>query len=320
MPGDPVGSHGSGRGRGTWPHRAGYGGIGVARARSKRDIWAEWLAEHRHGGDPEVRREMLEQLAGVRDKVLDRAAFAAGETLLDIGCGEGLIGFGALERGAGHVVFSDISEDLLDFCRETAAALGVSDRCSFVNAPAHELARLEDGSVDVVTTRSVLIYVTEKERAFREFFRVLRPGGRVSLFEPINRFGMHERRQGFWGYPSDGLHDLAERVEAVFEAIQPPADPMLDFDERDLIRWAEEAGFFPIDLALHAEVRWTDPKPWSAFLNSSGNPKIPTVAQALDEALGPGERQQFAEHLRPLVEEGRGVWRMATAYLKAVKP
>jgi arsenite methyltransferase len=292
----------------------------VADSPGNRDIWSEWLAWHRHGGDPEVRREMLKHLSGVRDKVLDRGGFSAGETLLDVGCGEGLIGFAALERGAGQVVFSDISQDLLDFCRETADALGVSDRCSFVRASAHELARMPDESVDVVTTRSVLIYVVEKEQAFREFFRVLRPGGRMSLFEPINSFGMDERRQGFWGYPSDGLHELAERVEGVYEAIQPPSDPMLDFDERDLVRLAERAGFFPIDLELHIEVRSTDPKPWEAFLNSSGNPKIPTIAQAMDEALAPDEREQFAEHLRPLVEQGRGVWRMAHAYLKAVKP
>ena len=292
----------------------------MAEKKAQRDIWAEWLSEHRCGGDPEVRREMLEKLAAVRDKVLDRAGLVAGESLLDVGCGEGLIGFGALERGAGHVVFSDISQDLLDFCRETADALGVSDRCSFVKAPAHQLGDLADSSVDVVTSRSVLIYMAEKERAFREFFRVLRTGGKVSLFEPINRFGMDERGQGFWGYPSDGLHDLAERVERVYEAIQPPSDPMLDFDERDLVRFAEEAGFFPIDLELQAEVRRTDPKPWPTFLNSSGNPKIPTIAQAMDQTLTPEEREQFAEHLRPLVEEGRGVWRMATAYLKAVKP
>jgi arsenite methyltransferase len=292
----------------------------MAENQAKRDIWAEWLSDHRHGGDPEVRREMLEHLAVVRDKVLDRAGFAAGESLLDVGCGEGLIGFGALERGAGHVVFSDISQDLLDFCRETADALGVSDRCSFVKASADDLAGLADESVDVVTTRAVLIYVDEKARAFREFFRVLRPRGRASLFEPINRFGVDERRQGFWGYPSDGLHELAERVDAVYNAIQPPTDPMLDFDERDLVRLAEGAGFFPIDLELHAEVRSTDPKPWSAFLNSSGNPKIPTIAQAMGQALAPEERETFAEHLRPLVEQGRGVWRMATAHLKAVKP
>jgi arsenite methyltransferase len=263
---------------------------------------------------------MLEQLASVRDKVLDRSGLAAGETLLDVGCGEGLIGFGALDRGAAHVVFSDVSEDLLGFCRETAEALGLVDRCSFVKAPADDLVGIEDATVDVVTTRSVLIYVAAKERSFREFMRVLRPGGRLSLFEPINRFGMCERREGFWGYPSDGLGDLAERVEGIFEAIQPPSDPMLDFDERDLVRLAESAGFFPIELDYHAEIKATDSKPWAAFLNSSGNPKIPTIAEAMEQALTPEEREQFAAHLRPLVEEGRGVWRMGTAYLTAVKP
>jgi arsenite methyltransferase len=263
---------------------------------------------------------MLEKLGGVRDKVLDRANFSAGERLLDVGCGEGLIGFGALERGASHVAFSDVSDDLLAFCRETAAALGLSDRCSFVKASAENLAGIADASADVVSTRSVLIYVADKERAFHEFFRVLAPGGRVSLYEPINRFGMSERGAGFWGYPSNGLHELAERVESVFTAIQPPSDPMLDFDERDLVAFAEDAGFFPIDLELQVEVRAPEPKPWPAFANSSGNPKIPTIAEAMDEALTPEERERFATHLRPLVEEGRGVWRMAHAFLTAVRP
>jgi arsenite methyltransferase len=263
---------------------------------------------------------MLDHLAGVRDKVLDRAGLAAGETLLDVGCGEGLIGFGALARGAGHVIFSDISQDLLDLCRELAEELGASERCSFVKASADELADVNDASVDIVATRSVLIYVAEKERAFRQFFRVLGSGGRATLFEPINRFGMDERRRGFWGYPSDGLHELAERVEAVYEAIQPPSDPMVDFDERDLLRFAEDAGFFPVELEFRAEIKPSQPRPWSAFLNSSGNPKIPTIAQAMAEALTPEERERFASHLQPLVEGGGGVWRMGLAYLLAVKP
>ena len=41
---------------------------------------------------------------------------------------------------------------------------------------------------EFVTARSVLIYVEEKEAAFRAFHRVLRPGGRASLFEPINNY------------------------------------------------------------------------------------------------------------------------------------
>src|SRR5439155_19290335 len=198
--------------------------------------------------------------------------------------------------------------------------LGVLDRSSFVKAGAADLAGIADASVDVVTTRSVLIYVPEKAQAFGEFLRVLGPGGRLSSFEPINRFGMEERNEGFWGYPSDGLSDLAQRVEQVYAEIQPPSDPMLDFDERDLIKLAEEAGFFPVELELQAEIRAMEPRPWDAFLNSSGNPKIPTIAEAMDQALTPEERERFAAHLRPLVEEGKGVWRMAYAYLRAEKP
>ena len=176
--------------------RARHRGVGhpVDVEARKRDIWAEWLAVYRFGGDAAERERMLEQTSVFRKRVLDGAALAPGETLLDVGCGEGLIGFGALERGAGRVVFSDISDDLLDFCREAAESLGLADRCSFVRAAADDLAGVADESIDVVTTRSVLIYVSDKARAFRDFMRVLRPGGRISLFEPINSFGMDEKR------------------------------------------------------------------------------------------------------------------------------
>jgi ubiquinone/menaquinone biosynthesis C-methylase UbiE len=279
-------------------------------------MWAEWLAVRRYGGgDAEERRRLLEDLVPVRDKVLDRARLAPGETLLDVGCGEGMVAFGALERGAGHVIFSDISQDLLDFCRDLA-----DERCSFVLAPAEDLTGVADESVDVVTTRSVLIFTSEKERAFREFFRVLRPGGRISLFEPINRFGIEEKRRDFWGYPSDGVGELVQRILRVYEEIQPESDPMLDFDERDLLRLAEAAGFFPIELELQVDIKSPEPRPWQMFLNYSGNPKIPTLAEAMDQALAPEERERLADHLRPLVEQGRGVWRMAHAYLAATKP
>jgi ubiquinone/menaquinone biosynthesis C-methylase UbiE len=54
--------------------------------------------------------------------------------------------------------------------------MGVLDRCEFVHASADDLSALEDVSLDVVTTRSVLIYVKDKQRAFEEFHRVLKPG------------------------------------------------------------------------------------------------------------------------------------------------
>jgi SAM-dependent methyltransferase len=262
---------------------------------------------------------MVEELAALRDRVLDRAELQPGETLLDVGCGNGLIGFGGLERGA-DVIFSDISDELLGDCRELAQASGWLDRCRFVNASADDLGAFADGSVDVATTRSVLIYVEDKARAFAEFHRVLRPGGRMSLFEPINRFGTEERWRT-WGYALDeDAARLMEKLNAVEKRYQPPTDPMLDFDERDLITLAERAGFFPIELAYRAEVEPIKPRSWQSFLHSSGNPKIPTLAEAMDEALTAEERERLVAELRPAVEEGRGVWRMGSAYLFAVKP
>jgi arsenite methyltransferase len=262
---------------------------------------------------------MLEQLGAVRDKVLDRAALEPGETLLDVGCGNGLIGFGALDRDAGEVVFSDVSVPLLDDCRELAAAAGVLDRCRFVESPAEQLDVVE-GSVDVVTTRSVLIYVKDKARAFAEFHRVLRPGGRISLFEPVNSFGMKERRRA-WGFDlgaeAAALMEKMSRLEAKY---QPPDDPMLDFDERDLIALVERAGFFPIHLDYEIEIRPFEPRSWESALHSSGNPKIPTLAEAMDEALTADERERLVAELRPAVEQGRGIWRMGSAYLSALKP
>lgn len=94
---------------------------------------------------------------------------------------------------------------------------------------------------------------------------------------------------------------------------------MLDFDERDLVRLAEDAGFFPINLTLDAVVEPTPPRAWDGFLNSAGNPRIPTIREAMEQALNAAEREQLTTHLRPLVEQGRGVWRMASAYLVATK-
>lgn len=272
----------------------------------ERDQWAEWLAERRYGGDPDRAARGQGQLLGWRDTVLDNARLAEGETLLDVGCGEGLIGFGALERGAGTVIFTDISQDMLDFCREATDELGVLDRCRFHRAAADGLITIESGTIDVVTTRSVLIYVEDKESAFGEFARVLRPGGRISRFEPINRFS-RTAADTWAGYDLSAIPDISAKLRAVYDAVQPPdTDPMLDFDERDLIDLAERAGFFPIRLELEAEIRASEPLGWDAMINSAGNPRIPTVAEAMDQALSRDEQERLTLHLRTLVEEGRG--------------
>lgn len=288
------------------------------------DRWHRWLLNVRFGGDAEAREQVLTQrLYPVRDKVLDKAQLQPGATLLDVGAGDGLIAFGALERlgPPGRVIFSDISQDLLDHCRKAAEAEGLLDRCSFVLAPAGHLSDVPTASVDVVTTRSVLIYVQDKAAALREFYRVLRPGGRISLAEPINRLMGWDDRSRFYGYDIRPVMALGEKVDAVYESIQPHGkDPMGDFDERDLVRHAEDAGFPAIDLELRVTVKNAkEPMPWERFLRISGNPLIPPFGEALDRALSPGEITEFTAHLKPLVESGTGQERLVMAYLTAMK-
>ena len=288
------------------------------------DRWHRWLLDVRFGGDPQARQQDLaEFLYPVRDRVLDKARLRPGDTVLDVGTGDGLIAFGALERlgPEGQVIFSDISPDLLDHCREAAAAEGVADRCRFLLAPADQLSALAASSVDVVTTRSVLIYVKDKAGALREFYRVLRPGGRISLFEPINVL-MSARDPGqFYGYDTSPVRALAAKVWALYESIQLRGeDPMVDFDERDLVRHAEEAGFPVVDLELQVSVKNAiRPVSRERFLRMSGNPLIPPLGEALDRTLDPDEITAFTECLRPQVESGTGQERRAVAYLTAAK-
>jgi arsenite methyltransferase len=278
---------------------------------STTDRWAAWLRERRHGGDEEQLRRTLELLAPVRDRVLDGAEVEPGDVVLDVGCGDGLIGLGALDRGA-EVIFSDVSEALLDDCRSVAG-----DDARYLVADATDLSSLEDGSVDVVTTRSVLIYVRDKQRAFDEFHRVLRPGGRLSILEPVNRFGYPDPEGRFCGYDVTPVRDLAERVTATMTT--DGESTLLDFDERDLLRFAESAGFAGIRLDYEARIEdgsWLE-GPWEAVLRSSGNPLIPTLGEAIEQALSPEEAERFVAHLRPLVEAGAGRKRHAVAYLVA---
>jgi ubiquinone/menaquinone biosynthesis C-methylase UbiE len=282
---------------------------------TKRDCWAEWLLRTRFPEDPELRKRATTMLGTTRGRVLDQAELAEGETLLDVGCGDGLIAFGAIGRGAGLVIFSDISQALLDESRRLAEDTGVLDRCRFVLAPADDLHEVADESVDVVTTRSVLIYVEEKEAAFREFHRVLRPGGRVSLFEPINRLNRF-----LDAYDVREVQELDDRVKGIFRELQPrETDPMLNFDDRDLVELAELAGFERVRLTLEVETSPPEPVTWDAFVDMPPNPRVPSPREAMEQVLTPDERERYEAHLRPLVEAGRGSRRMASAYLLAVK-
>ena len=289
-----------------------------------RDPWCQWIARHRHGGDDELRRELFAAfLAPVRDRLLDAAHIKQGDVVLDLGTGDGLIGFGALERAglSGRAILNDLSADLLGLCRDYAGEAGVLDRCQFALCSADDLSEIDDASVDVVTVRSVLIYVKDKAESLRECHRVLRPGGRLALLEPINRFIIADHGRAFCGYDTSPIVDIAAKLDALYSSIHDPVnDAMFDFDERDLLRFVTMAGFDEVHLELRADIEpRMDPQPWGRFLASSGSPLVPTIGEAISQTLSDEEVAIVERHLRPLVEQGIGRHRMASALVRAVK-
>ena len=284
------------------------------------DKWAQWMLQKRFGGDIELQKTGLAFLAEVRDKVLQNAKIEEGNAVLDVGTGDGLIAFGALDRVGkqGQVIFSDISQDLLDHCRSLVEDSTIINRCRFLRASADNLAGCDDASVDVVATRSVLIFVEAKQAAFREFYRVLKPGGRLSIFEPINRFGDNSPSV-FWGYNVAPIIQIMGKIRAIYGQIQPANDPMVDFDERDLFNMAENAGFSEVHLELKTDKTLTPKVKWETFLRIAPNPHIPSLEEVMKQALTGEEIQKVTDYLRPRVETGQGTRKLAVAYLWAQK-
>jgi arsenite methyltransferase len=170
----------------------------------------------------------------------------------------------------------------------------------------------------VVTSRSVLIYVDEVAQSIREVFRVLKPGGRLVLFEPINDFGRW-RTDTFCGYDVTGIADLADKVRRAWDGAEMKT--MLQLNERELVVTAEQAGFERIDATVELKLGPTSvlSPPWESAFSCRPNPLVSRLGDAIDAALTRDEAERFRAALRPLVEAGAARSRSATVLMLAVK-
>jgi arsenite methyltransferase len=110
------------------------------------------------------------------------ALLQSGETVLDIGSGAGIDTILAARRVGpeGGAIGLDVVEQMLERARRHAMEAGVAGWTEFLRGEMEDIP-LPDGSVDVVVSNGVLNLSARKSRALAEIFRVLGPGGRISL-------------------------------------------------------------------------------------------------------------------------------------------
>lgn len=294
------------------------------------DIWSEWLLHHRHADDAAYGLVVQRVVEGYADRVLEGGKLADGMTLVDVGAGEGLVAFRAIDRIGPllRVILTDLSAPMLRYAESVAVKRNVRAQCTFLQCPAENLEGIANTSVDVVATRAVLAYVADKAAALGEFFRILKPGGRLSIAEPILQDEAFyaralRRRIEDQSQPVDRFLTLLHRWKAAqFPDTEEACakSPIANYSERDLLNMVRAAGFAEIHLQLHIDVVPSIVTSWDVFLGSSPHPWAPSLKQILGERFTYAERQFFEHMVRPTVESGRNVTTDRAMYLQAHRP
>ncbi len=141
----------------------------------------------------------------VSDRLVAALQLSGNERVLDAGCGRGLALIGCAKRlTAGKVVgidlwaAKDLSDNNPEATRANAAAEGVADR---VELETGDITRLpfSDASFDAVISMTVIHNIPSRDgrdQALRELVRVLKPGGRIALFDLLHASRYAEVLQG----------------------------------------------------------------------------------------------------------------------------
>ncbi len=149
------------------------------------------------------------------------AELKEGETVLDLGSGGGLDCFlAARQVGAtGHVIGVDMTPEMLAKANANAERLKVTN-VEFRKGFLEDLP-VEDGSINVVISNCVINLSPDKPKVFREVFRALKPGGRISVSDIVTHGelpGAVQKSIEAWGACVAGALDLKDYENGLAEA------------------------------------------------------------------------------------------------------
>lgn len=203
--------------------------------------------------------------------LVDAARPSAGERVLDVACGTGVVARVAAERvgPAGRVTGVDLNQGMITVARSLPAAKGAP--IEWLERSALELG-LDDASFDVVLCQQGLQFFPDKARALEEMRRVLDRGGRLAL-SVWNGVGAYHRAVG------DALaRFISPETAASFCASREGPS------RADLERLATQAGFSDVQLRIDRIDIHLPHMDKFTLEHLAGTPIAPTLAAASPDA------------------------------------
>lgn len=106
------------------------------------------------------------------------------DTLLELGCGRGRVLYHVQSLTGANIIGYNVDETQIMSGKEFARKLEVDDKCSFYVRDLNDVPYpLEDGSIAGVYEIGAICYSLNLSKLFQEIYRILRPGGRLSLLD-----------------------------------------------------------------------------------------------------------------------------------------
>lgn len=214
--------------------------------------------------------------------LLDRVSPQPGEHILDVACGTGIVSRNAALRVGqlGHVTGVELNPAMLKVAREMAKYL---EQIEFLEGNALDLP-VPDSQFDVVLCQAAIQFIPDREKAIREMYRALKPGGRVGL----NVFRTAEFNPAF-----DNLIAALEKCAGP-EAAMFLRAPFVMNSVAEMRSLFEQAGFKDIRVVIRIEtVRY----PSVAHLVRYETLNIPDPEIQKDET-----QEALTRHMEKLVE------------------